>query len=496
MNYNYLFSKNDATCFDILTMLNTRSDMRISKHELNEQFDLTNYQLHKFFNSINADLMQVSGNEPAYLDESDNLHWQAFQVDTLLIQRVALLYLNRSPLYVALEYNFFYDNLYTQKEYVSANYMSTSVFYRASENLEKTLNAHHFYTASTLFADDEFTTRLHLFQLYYTVYNTVEVPFADLTNLVDRLIEVISTILPKQLKPTQLTKLSIFLRVWLLRMNNHHILENVIFDSLNPDQSGKELYSLIDDILVKGIKFNEAEFNYLYAFLLTQGFLGESLQSGAATSLPTVVQLSNQFIHNILHQNILVQTSLINSDALWQRILNIHLQFMTFFIEPTTFINPNQINFFSELYPAFDISIHQTIDELKQRRDLKIDQHMSVNLYFSYMFALINSIPPELMKDQVHICVDFSQGTLYTDYVIASLQSFSHANIILDVLVTNKTDIYISDFHSPQVHKQQVVWQDPPTSLDWTKLADIILSVKKRKLSGVIPKESDGSETN
>ncbi len=51
--------------------------------------------------------MQVSGNEPAYLDESDNLHWQAFQVDTLLIQRVALLYLNRSPLYVALEYNFF-----------------------------------------------------------------------------------------------------------------------------------------------------------------------------------------------------------------------------------------------------------------------------------------------------------------------------------------------------------------------------------------------------
>ncbi len=49
MNYNYLFSKNDATCFDILTMLNTRSDMRISKHELNEQFDLTNYQLHKFF---------------------------------------------------------------------------------------------------------------------------------------------------------------------------------------------------------------------------------------------------------------------------------------------------------------------------------------------------------------------------------------------------------------------------------------------------------------
>lgn len=347
-----------------------------------------------------------------------------------------------------------------------------------------------------MFADDEFTTRLHLFQLYYTVYNTVEVPFADLTNLVDRLIEVISTILPKQLKPTQLTKLSIFLRVWLLRMNNHHILENVIFDSLNPDQSGKELYSLIDDILVKGIKFNEAEFNYLYAFLLTQGFLGESLQSGAATSLPTVVQLSNQFIHNILHQNILVQTSLINSDALWQRILNIHLQFMTFFIEPTTFINPNQINFFSELYPAFDISIHQTIDELKQRRDLKIDQHMSVNLYFSYMFALINSIPPELMKDQVHICVDFSQGTLYTDYVIASLQSFSHANIILDVLVTNKTDIYISDFHSPQVHKQQVVWQDPPTSLDWTKLADIILSVKKRKLSGVIPKESDGSETN
>lgn len=112
----------------------------------------------------------------------------------------------------------------------------------------------------------------------------------------------------------------------------------------------------------------------------------------------------------ILHENVLVDTKLMNTDKLWSRLLQIHLQFTTFYIEPTTFINPNQMKFFSDLYPTFDIAIRKMIGSLQQRTDLHLTSDMAVNLYFSYMFALINSIPPELMKDQVHICVDFSEA--------------------------------------------------------------------------------------
>lgn len=243
----------------------------------------------------------------------------------------------------------------------------------------------------------------------------------------------------------------------------------------------------------------EDEFNYLYSFLIAQNYLGLDRLRQLSENIPAVAELGTQFTDELKQTNVLLDTKLINSRELTESLLQIHFQFATFYIEPTTFISPDQVQFFADLYPAFDAAISHSITKLQRREDLHLTQKMAVNLYFSYMFALINAVPTQFMRDQVHICVDFSQGTLYTKYVIQSLDAFNHAHIIIDPHITDETDIYISDFHSRKVTIEQVIWQDPPTPVDWSALADLILTTKRNKLPQLFPNQegtTKGSETD
>lgn len=497
MDYTFLLSKNDDICYDILTRFTRQTDQTLNKEELAQSLSLTTYQINKYFESMNADLALVSEDSPVYLDEPNKGQWRAFGLNTYLLQKIALLYLNRSPLFTALEYQFFYANLYTKKEYVSANFMSSSVFYRSLDTLEDILNKHNFYQPSSLYADREFTIRLHLFQLYYTMYNSVSDPFEPLNPLIEDMIDAIQSELPDLLDPTQETKLSTFLRVWLLRMLDKHAIEEEQTLALEPSADSKAMMARLQTLLDDQLTLTQTEFDYLYSFLIAQGFLGFAKMRELADNIPAVQELSDQFLGEIQASNVLLSTDLLDSRELEDSLLSIHFQFTTFYIEPTTFINPNQVQFFSDLYPAFDVAVSHNITKLQRRDDLHLTQKMAINLYFSYMFALINAIPPELMRDQVHVCVDFSEGVLYTKYVIGSLDAFNHAHLVIDQHLTSDTDIYISDFHSPKVAQTQVIWQDPPTPVDWANLADLILDTKRKKLPQLFPEqdvETKGSD--
>ncbi|GAW99005.1 hypothetical protein IWT30_00965 [Secundilactobacillus mixtipabuli] len=494
MDYTFLLSKNDNICFDILSRFTQQTDQTLNKEELAQSLSLTNYQLNKYFETMNADLAVVSEGSPSYLDEPNKGMWQSFGLTSYILQKVTLLYLNRAPLFTALEYEFFYNHLYTKKEYVANNYMSSSVFYRSLDSLEAVLEKHHFFQASSLYAGKEFTVRLHLFQLYYTLYNGVSEPFEPLNPLIDDMVSAIQAELPHTLSPTQETKLSTFLRIWLLRMLNANSIgtdqQLQVKASASKDAMMKKLQVLLSDQL----ELTEEEFNYLYSFLIAQGYLGFESMRELAADIPAVDELTKQFMAEMQANNVLLTTHLIDDNRLEDSLLSIHFQFTTFYIEPTTFINPEQVQFFAELYPSFDVVVSHNITKLQRREDLHLTQKMAVNLYFSYMFALINAIPTELMRDKVHICVDFSQGTLYTNYVIQSLSAFNHAHIIIDTQLADDTDIYISDFHSKKVTQTQVVWQDPPTPVDWSNLADLILDVKRKKLPELFPSQDSNNE--
>lgn len=168
-------------------------------------------------------------------------------------------------------------------------------------------------------------------------------------------------------------------------------------------------------------------------------------------------------------------------ETLRHDLINVNLQLTSFYIEPTTFVRENSIKFFGKTYPSFDILIHRFLQNIQKEYSLALDAPKWINLYYGYMFALINNIPAGLLKERVYVAVDFSQGDLYPEYVIKSLDAFHHANIIIETNISKDTDIFVSDIYSQSVKQPQLTWEDPPTPEDWTNLGDLIEKVRAKK---------------
>ncbi|WP_054666446.1 hypothetical protein [Lacticaseibacillus camelliae] len=144
--------------------------------------------------------------------------------------------------------------------------------------------------------------------------------------------------------------------------------------------------------------------------------------------------------------------------------------------------------FFANLYPGFDELILTFISQLAKRADPVLNRTMAVNLYFSYMFTLINYLPTEALRDKVYVCVDFAQGPIYTDYISRTLSSFDNAFIVVEHRLSKHTDVYLSDFSDPTLAIPQVTWANPPSPADWGELADLTVRVKQAKMQTVVPK--------
>jgi len=96
------------------------------------------------------------------------------------------------------------------------------------------------------------------------------------------------------------------------------------------------------------------------------------------------------------------------------------------------------------------------------------------------------SISQALIYEKVHICVDFSEGPLYTDYIFDLLQTYNTGNLVLTRHLSAQTDIYLSDFYTSSVKQQQLVWRNPPQTQDWVLLENLVNNVRKKKIDGAI----------
>ncbi|KRK72657.1 hypothetical protein [Lacticaseibacillus nasuensis] len=478
MNFTALFNQSDQTTYAILQALMQRTDLTRTTTSLAADYDLTPYQLNKYFETINADLQTVTTGTPAYLDASQRGVWRAHGLTTYMVQRIGLLALQRSNLFIVFEYEFFYKNRLAKRDYINQHAISTPNFYLMTNSLHTLLANEHFYAATGGATNPESIIRLHLFELYYTAYTGVATPFAELNASVEPLLQCCADFIGHPLRPTQVTKLSLFIKIWQLRIQNG---ETLTADALTLSALPAESQTFIAQLQAVTTPAPSArEAGYLLAFLLTQQF-APLPDAALATTFPAVKPLTANFMGLLTAQSALIDCSRLDLDRLTASLNQLHLQLVTFFVEPTTFIDPTQMQFFQELYPGFDVVINAALQHLEQVSTTPLTPKLRVNLYFSYMFALISAIPPRAVNDEVFICVDFSEGALYSDYVIQTLAAFSHAHIVVEDNVSTETDIYISDYHSDLVDAPQVIWQNPPTPTDWSDLADMILTTKHDK---------------
>lgn len=487
MYYDFLLNANDIACLDILRSFAQEPSHRLERIHVGDEMGLTTYQLNKFLTVMNQDLAEVAGEQPSYIEETTKGTWTGHNITTFTTQKIYLLYLRRSNFFAPFEYRAFYSHQKIKiSTFAQERYTTGSTFYKNDVKLKKLLDDNDFYSIAGVNQDPEFIIRLRLFQLYYTAYAGIERPMPQLSKTTDAICKNINHLFPSDLKPTQQVKLETMLKVWIMRQQDHQ----EVTTSLLKDQEilkGQTYYVITQAVtaaLQQDLQMTPSsiEIEYLFSFLVTQGLLGLDDTSYIVANFPTAVTLSNDFINIVDDSEVLQDLARATSPDLFTELLSVNLQFTTFYIEPTTFISSDQVTFFKELYPTFDLIIRRFLSHLKQTLSLPLSERMIVNLYFSYMFCLVNTIPSTATRDRVFICVDFSEGSLYTNYVVKSLKAFNNAHIVIQRRLMANTDIYISDYRSMTVTVPQVTWLDPPTAQDWSELADLILSIKQQRL--------------
>jgi hypothetical protein len=488
MYYDFMLNSSDNACLGILMLLAKEPSHKVKRENVSEQLGLTNYHLNKYLVTMNEDLAAVSESEPSFIDETTKGIWVGHNITTFINQKIYLLYLRRSSLFPAFEFRAFYDQRDVKVSVFAREHFQTeSTFYKNDRKLKKILANNDFYLIAGVNQDPEFVYRLRLFQFYYTTYTGIERPLPQLNSLSDELMSSLRELFSVELNPTQVVKLETLLKVWILRQENCRFMDFELLNSSLRDKTYQAIYKVLQTVLGNHIRLNTAEVDYVFSFLLTQGFLGLDDVPYVEHNFPAATTISQKFIEMLLAKEVLTEETDITTTSLYKQLLAVNLQFTTFYVEPTTFISSNQVSFFRDLYPTFDLIIRDFLGVIKSMISFDLSDRMIVNLYFSYMFCLINAIPTTSMKDRVFICVDFSEGRLYTNYVVKSLKAFNHAHIVIQKQITDETDIYISDFRSLQVTAPQVIWLDPPTSQDWSELADIILEIKHERLGKLFP---------
>ncbi|MCI1894939.1 MAG: hypothetical protein LKJ29_09140 [Lactobacillus sp.] len=479
-----LFNQEDATNFRVLQKLSAQPSLLMATERIQAEFGQTKYKLNKMFDTLNADLVEVSDDTPSYLDDLDKGHWRGHHLTKVVMQRLRLLYLQRSYLFTVFEYQYFFSNRYPKTAYMRDHYISNAKFYETAEHLKHLLKQEEFLPPHPA-EDEEFATRLALFQLYFVAYNGVASPFAELEGTVAQITRLLESQFHHTLMPTQVTKLQFFLKIWLLRMLNGQHTGKALPGSQTIASHPDQLNGL-HRILPASFGLDDHELDYLYAFLVTWHYLpaAEEKAALAGAQLPVADHLTKDFLQLIADYHLLDEPAHENA-AIEAALQGLHVQITTFYLAPTTFIDDDQISFFRNLYPAFDHLILTFIARLRATPAPQLNHTMAVNLYFSYMFTLINYLPAAIVRDRVYVCVDFAQGQIYSDYIARTLRSFDNAFIVIESRLSRNTDVYLSDFHDDHLNIAQVTWANPPTSTDWQELAELTIQIKQAKMVAI-----------
>ncbi|WP_253296088.1 hypothetical protein [Enterococcus raffinosus] len=91
---------------------------------------------------------------------------------------------------------------------------------------------------------------------------------------------------------------------------------------------------------------------------------------------------------------------------------------------------------------------------------------------------MITKIPVEKLEEPIFIYIDFSHGTSYNDYIRSMLLTLRSMHIVYEEKLSNRTQIYLSDFAIEGLPCEQMIWKRPPTPDDWGELGTLLLTVK------------------
>ncbi|MBL3716489.1 MULTISPECIES: helix-turn-helix domain-containing protein [Lactococcus] len=163
---------------------------------------------------------------------------------------------------------------------------------------------------------------------------------------------------------------------------------------------------------------------------------------------------------------------------------NIHLRLLISLRANFDSSSLNDFKFMGENYEEIEIFCYNFVNQkMMSSEDGDLFQEKHEALAREYMFLLLCYTSVHKTRKTVKICVDFSYGVSYNQYILRNIKSLGFLNIEASIGGDRENiDIYLSNLPSLDVEAEQIIWASPPTSYDWEFFGNSVVRIKKDSL--------------
>ncbi len=417
------------------------------------------------------------------------------------------------------------DNETSLDKQIEELHVSRSSTYRLYKRLKDQLVEEGFQLKKNQLIGEEDTLRNFLFGLYYEIFNGLASPFDDTTqHQAKELFRYLEHYLNLSLPKTKEHKLQFFISIALVRMSKAHLMDREYLEyvendateylnrwldshfSLTNTEKRREIAALLlfcqlmeidlplETTILEGKEMRMAEnlvdefLQYLAShsrFEINQLKEDKELVAGLLRinrrwliyhfrESTFVTKIQRRYFQEI---NPKLDELIQDFKELVAGLLRINRRWLIYHFRESTFVTKIQRRYFQEINPKLDELIQDFIEKVAHRGIFHSDQERN-KLYYDYLFFMITQISVDELEAPVFICIDFSHGSSYNEYIQTMLSSLQSMNICYEEKLSTKTQIYLSDFLIETLPCHQMIWKRPPTPEDWSEFGHLLLTVK------------------
>lgn len=473
MELDFFLEDRERMKLSVIRYIEIKKDKNIILTDLTSFIGISEVRIKKIIDELNYELTQFETN-PKIIN--DGLIIRSINIDYSIVKRLRMEYFKKAPTFLL--FKSFLEESMTVKEFSKQYYLALPTIYIRQRLIKSFLTTYGIKIKNGRLLGNEITLRNIIFSVYFEIYNGIELPFSKvIVQQINSLTKYLSFLFHLKLSKTETVKLDLLIGILLCRVKNEFYLseEEDYFYFKKKNSAVDRVVEKISNLLFineteKGIN----EVRYLLGFLKSIGVEDIPIQV-KEIKFKDVDKTSRNISEKIYSElNIKEHRNKINFE---KNLINVNRNHKIFDFILSSFNSDDQTTYFFEVYPNFSSAVAKALSIYKN--DLCFGDETLVNqLFFEYMFLLINAYP--LAEVPVYVCVDFSLGKSYTNFIQNQIKGFKNLNIILENRLTSQTNIFVSDSVIEALSIKQIIWKRPPTPLDWEMFGDAIIDVKNK----------------
>ncbi|EPF4406590.1 MAG: helix-turn-helix domain-containing protein [Clostridium perfringens] len=471
MNFNIFLDEELRNKYYVVKLLELKQNTFLSQGQLMELLGISKYKLDRYFTEIIEESTILNLKIDISVEPSGEMHING--LDNLITKKFRLYYLEESKQYQLL-FELLTGSNHNAEFIANKLFLSRASFYNELKVLKENLKDFNLKIKNLKIIGNEVWVRSFFFSLFTEFYSGLGMPFSS--NVKRRITEFKQLFLVNEgIFPTRVQeyRLDIFLGISFLRIEKKEVLTQPILEL-----SDIEIYpyaKFYAEFLNKNVLAQKSEIQHLYFFCYTENLINEVTEWNVNLDVDKDVEkITNNFLGDF---EAFVNVEEEYNQLIRKELYRINRKWLYFHYQESTFIFDSQKSYFQEVYFRCDSLVRSFLNKISINEYFKAEEEQ-MKIYYDYLFLITTVIPIHFLEEVIYVCVDFSHGKFYNEFIQNSIESFRNLNIVFEHKVTNHTQIYISDFILENLNCHQVVWKNPPGPNEWKKFGDLVVSLK------------------